>query len=671
MSAFRDLITDVTEEDIAWVSELMALRGLDEPRKQFLKSLETLDVAACPGSGKTTMVVAKLAILARKWTSKTRGICVLSHTNVAREEIEQRLGGTDEGRRLLSYPHFIGTIHGFVSRFLATPWLLSSGYRFTAIDDELTHRMRFNCMSPADRRWLRSYFVRCEFDAEKLRLEGADFNNPLQGVKFPSGPDTRSYKIAAAAMSETAKRGYFCYDEIFVLGEAQLARRPGVAVSLRHRFPCVLVDEMQDTSQRQNAYLSQIFPRDDLDICVMRVGDPNQAIFESDKQSTADGYPDTSKSVDISSSFRFDSSIASLADPFAFHPVAHGLRSLRFMGDEQPLPHTILVFPDGDCGSVLNAYGRLVLEHLPADLAGRAIVTAVGLTHQDIDPSNQDAAQYPKTVSHYWDKYERKASRTAYRPPTLIGRLRFARSLVTTQETAHQAVEEFARALIHLVNLLKPLQLLKAGSRQHVYVQQLLVDPCDLLLYQRLLAKTLFGSQPIDHQVWMTLTPFFTRLAVVLSGHDQQSEAGDEYLAWAEELHQVNQEVVAPTLPNIYRCHHAQKTINIKLSSIHAAKGQTHTATLVLETFSYDHFLDSLMPWILGAQQHGKKSLGVRQRKRLLAMYVAMTRPTHLLCLAISRRSLGEAEAFERNQKLLIGQGWQILHIPEGQQDIE
>lgn len=104
MTTLSELVPEITDEDIEWISGLMKLEGLDEQRLAFLRSRETLDVSACPGSGKTTLVVAKLAMLARKWKSRTRGICVLSHTNVARHEIEQRLGDTEVGRRLLNYP---------------------------------------------------------------------------------------------------------------------------------------------------------------------------------------------------------------------------------------------------------------------------------------------------------------------------------------------------------------------------------------------------------------------------------------------------------------------------------------------------------------------------------------------------------------------------------------
>lgn len=134
----------ITDEDIGWATRLLklppaAFYGEDgnDLRQQILKSMDTVDVAACPGSGKTTLLVAKLAIMAEKWQHRTRGICALSHTNVARNEIETRLSNTTAGRRLLSYPHYIGTIHGFVNDFLAMPWLRRNGYPIKVIDTDM------------------------------------------------------------------------------------------------------------------------------------------------------------------------------------------------------------------------------------------------------------------------------------------------------------------------------------------------------------------------------------------------------------------------------------------------------------------------------------------------------------------------------------------------------
>jgi hypothetical protein len=89
----------------------------NDARKLVIQSNSNMDVAACPGSGKTTVLIAKLAILAKKWKHRTRGICVLSHTNAAREIIEQRLGNSNEGQRLLSYSIFhVGIVPRFEIR---------------------------------------------------------------------------------------------------------------------------------------------------------------------------------------------------------------------------------------------------------------------------------------------------------------------------------------------------------------------------------------------------------------------------------------------------------------------------------------------------------------------------------------------------------------------------
>ena len=94
----QPLIPEVVDEDIKWVRRVMDLPTFDQPRQEFLREHTTLDVSACPGSGKTTLIVAKLAIMARKWPHHAKGICVLSHTNAAREEIQHRLRGTVSGQ---------------------------------------------------------------------------------------------------------------------------------------------------------------------------------------------------------------------------------------------------------------------------------------------------------------------------------------------------------------------------------------------------------------------------------------------------------------------------------------------------------------------------------------------------------------------------------------------
>ncbi len=148
----------ITDSDVEWATRILGLPenafcGPDgtDPRREVLKDMTSIEVSACPGSGKTTLLVAKLAILANKWKYRTKGICVLSHTNAARDEIETRLGHSAVGRHLLAYPHFIGTIHGFVNEYIALPWLRSQGYPIRLIDTEICENRRWKKpSSPAD-----------------------------------------------------------------------------------------------------------------------------------------------------------------------------------------------------------------------------------------------------------------------------------------------------------------------------------------------------------------------------------------------------------------------------------------------------------------------------------------------------------------------------------------
>ena len=243
------LIPEITDDDIDWVSSAMGLDRFNDARREFLMRRTAIDVSACPGSGKTTLVVAKLAILANKWPYRTKGICVLSHTNVARSQIAHRLGGTVLGQRLLAYPHFIGTIHTFANHFLALPWLYSKGFPRLIVDDNVTNSFRRSILGP-DYPILKNFLKNHHSSPEALRICGRDLSFDLGGKAFPAGKDTRVFRQAKRAIEATAKAGFFCYDEMFVWADALLEDQERLPDWLAFRYPLVMIDEMQDTYAR-------------------------------------------------------------------------------------------------------------------------------------------------------------------------------------------------------------------------------------------------------------------------------------------------------------------------------------------------------------------------------------------------------------------------------------
>ena len=72
-----------------------------------------------------------------------------------------------------------------------------------------------------------------------------------------------------------------------------------------------------------------------------------------------------------------------------------------------------------------------------------------------------------------------------------------------------------------------------------------------------------------------------------------------------------------------------------------------------------------MAPWLLGERLNGVGA-GKQDTQRLLHTYVAMTRPSHLLCLAIPRSALGGGDAIDRNIETLKGKGWRIAELVDG-----
>ena len=114
---------NITNNDIEYAERILLPEGksFSDDDKRFIKNLETIDLQAVPGSGKTTILLAKLLIMEMRLPFENgSGILVLSHTNTAVDEIQRRIGA--HCPKLMAYPNFVGTIQRFVNRFMAIPY---------------------------------------------------------------------------------------------------------------------------------------------------------------------------------------------------------------------------------------------------------------------------------------------------------------------------------------------------------------------------------------------------------------------------------------------------------------------------------------------------------------------------------------------------------------------
>jgi hypothetical protein len=101
------------------------------------------------------------------------------------------------------------------------------------------------------------------------------------------------------------------------------------------------------------------------------------------------------------------------------------------------------------------------------------------------------------------------------------------------------------------------------------------------------------------------------------------------------------------------------RDICVEFDTIHSVKGETHSATLILETKFYEYDVHQMLDYIIGIKN--RTPTGVRKPKFMKQLYVAMTRPKHLICIAIDESRFPEAK-----RALAIANGWNVVDLTVG-----
>ncbi len=668
---------DITDEDIRWTSRLLGLpedafygQNGDDPRHDVLKCMEQIDVAACPGSGKTTLLVAKLAILAKVWEHRTRGICVLSHTNAARREIESKLGNTTVGRDLLSYPHFVGTIHGFVNAFLAIPWLRSLGYPIKMIDTDVCVTKRWALLPHNTRYGLEKN----HHSPSLLCISAPDFSfGQVRWGKGRLGSSSETYTSMQSVCRTSIEEGYHCYEEMFVWAAEVLDKVPSIRDVIRSRFPLVFIDESQDNSEAQSKLLHRIFMEGIGQVLRQRFGDLNQAIYNflGDKGATTDGFPGAAYTRELPNSHRFGPKVAMLAEPLGLVPYKDGLRGQgpkkiwrESIAPEGP--HTIFLFDKSSEGNVLDAYAELLIGTFSEEELKHGTFTAVGQVHRA--PEKEEDRKFPHHVGHYWADYDPELSKADPKPRTFVQYILAGMQRAEMIKEAFPAVEMTAKGVLRLAGMAEDGVQFRRSTHCHRYVLQLLEQNPEVRdRYGDVVARFTVTREAPTKEMWNDQQRGIVRkIAEAVAGSALSSAEAEAFLTW-EDAHDSSSSRVAGKgrRDNSYRYPVVKPKVHINVGSVHSVKGQTHTATLVLETFWQDkrgrHNLEMILPWLDGSKPAGGPGQA-HQDYRLKLHYVAMTRPTHLLCLAMKRSTFenGKGGLDTASVLKLEARGWDI-----------
>jgi len=615
----------------------------DEVRRSVLTGWK--DLQACPGSGKTTLVAVKLMILARKWVSKHRGICVLTHTNVACDEIRSRLEKDAYGYKLLSYPHFIGTIQEFVNKFMGLPYTRNQ-YEFTRFAEEDVgsvevrrvhingYQVRQICQNlyrqcnQADFEDIKDYLGSLHYLNSSGDLRFFKQNNSNEISRASSNSDRR--KMLYALKEAMCKSGIFNYRDMYAFSEKVLIQNSSLISSLQYRFPFVLIDEMQDTQKFQDELINKVFDSDD--IRVQRFGDPDQAIFDNmGNEESNNTFNDNNDLAILAHSHRFSEDIASKVSNLSYSRI--GDIQSRATPDD-PFQHTIIVYDDDSKNQVLTIFSEIVAENDEGE--NWETIKAVGATEGQ-----------GGHISAYWDGFDRRKSIKSPRPERLL-------DIVGREWWKYdQGTEKQYKLVVHgVLDLMRIANVMDARHAEPRYfnvntLKSWLVENDHYKEFRELITDWLVNDFPSNDRWIVQIENLKGTLGIVEMNHEIAS-----YLAY-DAVVEVNE--VEGAISNIF-C--AENGRHIEVGTIHSVKGETHDATLVMETQNHQNDVQLMLNHIAGIDS--RKVTGIRKIKFSHQLYVACSRPRHLLCLAMHREHLAgvQSEALDAN-------GWFVKRIYE------
>lgn len=629
----------------------------DPSQTDFLANAAPCDVQAAPGNGKTTLLAAKLVLLSRNWLTRRRGVCVISHTNAARTEVEDLIARHPTAARLMAYPHFTGTVTAFINQYLALPYLRGLGWSVRQIDDDAFAAealRRYPSWGVLDglaknpklklKRRLEDWIAHLDLDPAFTDDAISPSSLAVRRRKGQHGADTACGKALAQLKASMVKSGIYRYADMTALAWRALSENPALADRLRDRFPLIILDEAQDTHGEQLRLLEHVFKQDGA--AFQRLGDSNQTLYDDDGTAPAYWTPGPG-CIPLDTSRRFGEEIAG----FASRLTARQAQTIVGLGI-RPASRVMFLFDEGTIGRVLGAFAEEARALWGDDCSTRD-VWAVASRHNL--PGKKGAWQ-PKSLVDYHPAY-RSEGGSRGKANLLCRQLQKA----AVHYAAARPPAEVSEMLAVGISGLARAHGWRAASDRPITAHNLWAELShrDLALpraVRRLLRDhVLVGDAAWDQAAWLV---FMEQLLPLFSPHPQGAEA-----QIADFCGFVAEQKADPADPERRSTKQVQfDELTLRLGSIHSVKGKSVDGILVVESEVWKGSgadeqcidLTTVLPQAFGVTN--EQFAGVRLTAAT-NVFVGVTRPRELLGLALRK---SEAMA-------LIGpatdQGWKLVDL--------
>lgn len=235
-------------------------------------------VKACPGSGKTYSVAARVSKLLTEKEFKHKGIAALSFTNVACDEVVDKLSKDFGVKNKIGYPHFIGTIDSFVNQYIFMPY--GHLYMRCSQRPELVGEPYSTWSINRYPRDPHHYFDKTTFAINDELIKIA----PHQAFHFTwayynkSGAINGNIQNIIQSKNTLFRAGYANQADANYISLKILQNYPLIAQNIANQFEYFIIDEAQDTNDIQMGIidiLNNVGANN-----IMLIGDRDQSIFE-------------------------------------------------------------------------------------------------------------------------------------------------------------------------------------------------------------------------------------------------------------------------------------------------------------------------------------------------------------------------------------------------------
>lgn len=629
---------EVTEDDIRYAEEILfgKINVFDkEERIPIIEDFNnSFDVNACPGSGKTTVLLAKLIILSRKMPlNNGQGICVLTHTNVAIDEIKIKLG--DKSDVLFKYPNYFGTIQNFVDKYLAIPYFKrESNENIKSIDDDIYYEyirklskknypkidstIQFyikkgygNYTSESHERNFITFIANKHFDISNNDIRD-NYNRALIDKSYYS-------ELKNIMIDNTLNKGILRYEDAYFLAGLYLDKFPDIKRYFLERFKYIFIDEMQDVSEMQMKIIGEIFNNDK--VIIQRFGDINQSISKFNYSNNNWIFNDYTKT--INSSKRYGSEVVRFLEPLRVEKNGN----MKGNEDINTLNPHIIIFDDSSIESVVPKYIELLDKYNIVEEKNKKIKVIGKLALPVSNPN--------KSISSYVKGYNAKGNRNEDLNKKVINKLN---KINTTKEFYDYLISIILLAIEKDGKKVSKEELTRL--MEDSYINEFTVYRSNILKWTK--NFTVNTNSVIEDIIKKT---------EILFNKVQEINYDIEILR--SNISGNNEEEVAVTSEEI------ETSISMdNINTIISTKGETHKATLYLESkLVYSNGEDrSDISRILDYMVNKKDEVDDNDKEALMNAYVAMSRAEKLTCVAIQYDTIkGRINDFKQYGYEIIG----------------